>query len=250
MTLAIQVALLTVVLAAAPLSSLAQQIDNDKADAVVNAYITSPAYAGCTNGNDLAALIKSIPCVAKKNMQAAQAFLDYLNSFDGQQQRMALARQLSKGDGTQEASLLGTWDGLLEVATTQIREMQQKQIVATLVNYPKAPVTLTSCSERHMLDDPQWEIAATWEPSARALTAVKIRIETQDAFGSTLQTNDLSPTGTYPAWTRSGDSWTVGDLHMPSEANVSRIRCTIIAAAFADGSIWNATKLVKGKRKH
>lgn len=36
------------------------------------------------------------------------------------------------------------------------------------------------------------------------------------------------------------NSWTVGDLHMPSEANVSRVRCLIVAAAFANGKVWNA----------
>lgn len=221
--------------------SIAQQVDNATADAAVNAFIKSPAWSKCGSGDSsLDGLIKAIPCVAKTDMNTARNFMDYLNSFAGGQQRMALARQISHGDGMQEASLEGRWDGELSNATILVREMGQKQIVATIINYPNAPVRLTQCGERHELDDPQWQITASWLPSKTALTAVKIRIETQDAFSSTLQTDYLSPTGDYQPNIEANDSWTVGDMHMPPEANVSKVRCSIVAAALVNGQIWNA----------
>jgi len=203
----------------------------------------SPAWPACKpDVMTIDSIIKAIPCVAKTDPAGARKILDYMMSPAGIQARMRLAEQQAGGDENATASLLGQWDGEIDSVNIEVREMAQPKIAATLFNYPHAPVKLTDCGLRHALDDPQWQINASWQPLNVALTAVKIRIQTQDAFGTTLQTDDLAPTGHYDSNVIATDSWTVGDTHMPAQANVSRVRCSIIGAIFADGRIWAAAK--------
>jgi hypothetical protein len=116
-----------------------------------------------------------------------------------------------------------------------------------VIGVPKTPVTLYSCTESHEYSDSQWSIDASWKANSKTITAIKLRILTENAFGDVLQTDEFTPTGIYTPDAMSSDSWTVGDFHMPGRANVAKVRCEIVAAIFQDGTTWTAPPMTAPK---
>ncbi len=112
-------------------------------------------------------------------------------------------------------------------------------VMGSMVSSAASHVKLTGCVETHLDDEPQWGLQANWTTSV-ALTAIKIRFETQDAFGVVLQTDDLAPTGTFAVGEPQVGAWTVGDAHMPARANIAKVRCAIVGTIDATGKTWIA----------
>lgn len=83
--------------------------------------------------------------------------------------------------------------------------------------------------------------------SVDPLSAVRIRFDFYDAFGTLLQSERGDVTGAFaPAARiqRSGDrGWHVGALHFTQLANVAEIRCTIEKTVALDGTQWTNTNL-------
>jgi hypothetical protein len=200
----------------------------------------SPAWQSCKPAIfTFDALIAALPCVAKTDPAAVNAFFAFTASPNGDALRQQLAQKLANGDSERAFALYATWSTELMTAQRQVADALQKPLLTTIFPYKTSPVLLNSCVEKHAASDPHWNISASWTPTV-TLSTVKIRIETQDASGVTLQTDDLAPTGTFPGNTESSDAWTIGDAHMPPQANVARIRCAVIGAIAVDGRTWAA----------
>lgn len=118
-----------------------------------------------------------------------------------------------------------------------------------LVSPAASPVKLELCNIQP--GSPTWSIqVGLTNRGTVPISAVKIRFQHEDAFGEVLQTDVITAQGPfephktyYPADPNQPSDapalyWTVGDTHMPSSANFSKERCTVMATIDSAGKVW------------